>query len=220
VGLIEPKTKQCVAFIDAASLHRSLQLAFGTSWPAFHPQLLAKTICDREGWELTGTRLYAMIPREEQDVRWNKFWTRKLRTHERDGVVTFKAFFNAASRLCPIEDGNGNIKCMESHRVYGHEEIVARMSLDLVSQYYKNTFDVALLFSKEAALIQAIRDLRASAQKDEQWIKFASAVPYEASQGNHGYRGVDETDWIHFDRDLYSQCLDTNDYRQPLVQVA
>ena len=212
--IVEPATKQCVVFFDAPSMHRAIQSSFGAAWPDFHPIRLAQAVCVKQDWQLAETRLYNIMPTPKQDQRWNRFWSRKMRAHEQEGAKVFNCYYHDMPRLCPVLGTDGQVESFEVHRVYGHEEMVVRMALDLVDQYYKNTYDVALIFSRDSSLIQAIHDVRDLADEDRRWVKFASAVPYEPSQGKFGFRGVSETDWIHFDREMHQACLDGHDYRK------
>jgi uncharacterized LabA/DUF88 family protein len=207
----EPAVKRCIAFVDAPGLHRALQSTFIYNYPNFDPKKLAEEICQREGWELKSTRLYTFSPTEQQNKRWYNFWRRKSNWHEDNGVVVKRMFWRESPRLCPIYDETGSLVGNEIRRVYGHEELVVRMVLDVASLFYDDTYDVALFFSRDPALTQVVRDLRNDAETDGTWLKFASAVPYE--NGPQGFRGVNETDWIHFNHDMYVHCIDKNDYR-------
>ena len=54
--MIEPRRKRTVAFIDGQNLYHAAKAAFSYSFPNYDPELLAKAVCDRQGWDLVQTR--------------------------------------------------------------------------------------------------------------------------------------------------------------------
>lgn len=208
--------KRCIAFIDAAGLHRAASAAFGSCFPEFHPQSLAKAICELKDWDLVETRLYVISPTEAQDRKWFNFWRRKSNFHRSEGVTVLKSFYHESPHLFPVYDSNRHLVNYEVRPAFGNSSVSVRMALDLVNKYYDDEFDVALLFSREASLIQAINDIKIDSDKDDD-ILFASAIPYES--GDRGYCGINGTDWIHFGKDLYNSCLDKNDYRSNIFDT-
>lgn len=79
---------------------------------------------------------------------------------------------------------------------------------------------MALIFSQDQDLSEVADEVRSIAQQRQCWIKLASAFPVGPTYRNK--RGINKSDWIRFDKSLYDQCLDPNDYRpaQPLPNTA
>ena len=86
-----------------------------------------------------------------------------------------------------------------------------RLALDIVSCAYQNRYDVALVFSQDQDLSEVADELRQISQKQNRWIKMASAFPTSPASPNR--RGINTTDWIRIDRATYDACIDTRDYR-------
>jgi len=58
----ECASRRAVIFIDGQNLFRSAKEAFGHSYPNYDPLALARTICLREGWDLSQVRFYTGYP--------------------------------------------------------------------------------------------------------------------------------------------------------------
>ena len=86
-----------------------------------------------------------------------------------------------------------------------------RIALDIVQRAHAKCYDVALVFSQDQDFAEVADEIRAIAREQERWIKIASAYPY--STASRTFRGIDRTDWIQIDRELYDQCLDPRDFR-------
>lgn len=86
-----------------------------------------------------------------------------------------------------------------------------RIAIDVVALAVENAFDVALVFSQDQDLTEVASELRRLARREGRWIKIASAFPVSPTCSNR--RGIDKTDWLRIDRQLYDRCLDPRDYR-------
>jgi len=75
----------------------------------------------------------------------------------------------------------------------------------------ENAYDVALLFSQDQDLSEVSDEVRAISTTQGRWIKVACAFPKSPTYTNT--RGVNNTDWLPFDRVLYDPCIDPADYR-------
>jgi uncharacterized LabA/DUF88 family protein len=86
-----------------------------------------------------------------------------------------------------------------------------RLALDIVSCAYQDSYDVALVFSQDQDLSEVADELRLISQRQNRWIKMASAFPFSPASLNR--RGINTSDWIRIDRATYDACLDKRDYR-------
>jgi hypothetical protein len=86
-----------------------------------------------------------------------------------------------------------------------------RLALDIVRLARQGAYDVALVFSQDQDLTEAVDEVKTIARQQDRWIKVASAYPFSPTSRNR--RGIDGTDWIPIDRETYEACLDPRDYR-------
>jgi hypothetical protein len=89
--------------------------------------------------------------------------------------------------------------------------IDVRIALDVLGMAFRREYDVAIIFSQDQDLSEVAVELRTIAKEQGRWIKIASAFP--ASPTSRNKRGIERTDWIKIDRELYEQCVDNYDYR-------
>ena len=95
--------------------------------------------------------------------------------------------------------------------------IDVRIALDVIALAHRREYDVALVMSQDQDLSEVAEEIRAVSREQQRWIKIASAFPQSPASQNR--RGINKTDWIRIDRELYDQCLDRRDYRRkPLFQ--
>lgn len=207
----EPKAKRCIAFIDAQSLFYSAREAFGSYYPDFDPMKLAKEVCRDLDCELVQTRVYTSVPSHEENPYWHRFWRNKIRAMEEQGVITFWSIRpNRRS-----ENPQDEMEIPKSLAFINNKTISVKMGIDIVQRANNKAYDVALVFSKDLALSEAASEIRNVAREQERWIRICSAFPY--STATRSFRGIDRTDWIQLDRELYDSCLDPNDYRSTRV---
>lgn len=85
------------------------------------------------------------------------------------------------------------------------------MALDVVAHAVTGAFDVAVIVSQDQDFTEVASEVRTIARTQKRWIKIASAYP--VGPGTRARRGIDRTDWIAIDRQMYDRCIDGRDYR-------
>ena len=196
---------RAVAFFDGQNLFHSAKQAFGYTWPNFNPKALAERVCADQGWQLQQTRFYTGVPDAADKPFWNHFWNAKAAQMGREGVYVFTRPLRYRNKVVRLPDGT------EHSFLDGDEKgIDVRISLDVIRLALKREFDVAILFCRDQDLIEVADEIRIIAKEQNRWIKVASAFPHSPA---FRVRGIDKTDWIKLDRQLYDQCLDKRDYR-------
>ena len=205
----EPVSKRAVAFMDGQNLFHSVKSAFRYFFPNYDAKKLAEAVCARQGWELAETRFYTGIPNPEDNQFWQRFWTLKIGAMRRqENVFVYSRPFRYRAKEVPCGDGTAKQRVM-----LGEEKgIDVRIAIDVIRMAHKKTYDVALLFSQDQDLSEVADEIRDIAREQNRWIKIACAFPRNLDERLN--RGVNKTDWLPFDKDLYSRCVDPHDYRQ------
>jgi hypothetical protein len=110
--------------------------------------------------------------------------------------------------------GTKGIKIYSRQIRFGKEKgIDVRMALDMVRLSSEKELDVAVVFSQDQDLSEAVKDVKKIASKQKRWIKIASAFPVSPFLKNA--RGINGTDWIRIDKATYDQCIDAKNYQPP-----
>ena len=202
----EPPLKRAVSFVDGQNLFHAAREAFGYTYPNYDVTALAEHVCTERGWELTQVQFYTGIPDVGDDPRWHHFWTHKLAAMGRQGVIVFSRPLRYRNRTVALPDGT-------QHSFLTREEkgIDVRIALDVIALAHRREYDVALVMSQDQDLSEVAEEIRTIAREQRRWIKIASAFPQSPTSRNR--RGINKTDWIRIDRELYDQCLDRRDYR-------
>ena len=202
----EPTIKRTFAFFDGQNLFYVAKEAFGYSYPNYAPWLLAKAICQKEGFHLEQTFFYTGIPSKLDNPFWNAFWIKKMAVMGTRGVSVFSRELRYRNRSVQLPDGT------ETTIPVGEEKGVdIRIALDIVSFAREGVFDVAMVFSQDNDLSEVADEVRKIASSQNRWLKISSAFPISPTSRNT--RGINKTDWIKIDRQFYDSCLDANDYR-------
>ncbi len=206
----EPTTKRAIAFFDGQNLFYAAKEAFGYSYPNYDPKLLAERICASEGWTVAGIHFYTGVPSPGDKPDWNYFWTAKMAVMGTRGIQTFSRFLRYRNQTVSLPDGTPAVTLV------GQEKGVdVRIALDIVRFALDGKYDVALIFSQDQDLSEAVEDVKKISVLQNRWIKPACAFP--ASPTVPKTRGVNGTEWIRIDRATYDACIDPNDYRPKRV---
>ncbi len=199
--LVEPAVKRAVAFIDGQNLFRHSKDAFGYSFPNYDIDKLVRTIVHAEGWELAAVYFYTGVPDATADPGRHGFWTKKLAAMGRQGIKVFTRPLRYRNKSVKLQDGT-------VHSVLTAEEkgIDVRIALDIIGKAVRNEYDVALVFSQDQDLSEVADEIRSIATHYGRWIRIVSAYPVSPTITNR--RGINGTQWIKIDRQLYDACID------------
>lgn len=202
----EPDIKRAVAFIDGQNLFYAVKKAFGYQYPNYDPKALVEAISSAQNWKLNEIFFYTGIPDIKDDPFWHHFWAAKLVAMGKMGIKTFKRKLRYRHQTVVLPDGKA------TPILVGQEKgIDIRIALDIVRLAHKNLYDVALIFSQDQDLSEAVDEVKTISMEQDRWIKVASIFP--VSPVSENTRGINKTDWIPIDRKTYDSCLDPNDYR-------
>lgn len=206
---IEPAVKRAHAFFDGQNLFYHAKAAFGYSYPNYDPKKLAEKVCQKFGWRLDAVQFYTGVPDANDKPFWNHFWTAKMAVMGTRGIKTFSRPLRYRNRtIVTSSTAQPIVACV------GQEKgIDVRIALDVVRLALDNAYDVAIIFSQDQDLSEAVQDVLRLSARDNRWIKIACAYPFSPAIAKP--RGINGTDWIPLDRAFYEECLDPNDYRPP-----
>ena len=125
------------------------------------------------------------------------------------GVVTFSRNLKYRNQTVALPDGTTTTVLVGQER-----GVDVRLAIDVVRLGREGAYDVAVLFSQDQDLSEVADEVRAISIAQQRWIKIVSAFPVSPTYSNT--RGVNNTDWVRFDRALYDRCIDHIDYRKGL----
>lgn len=196
---------RAISFFDGQNLFHGAKNAFGYTYPNYDPVALTKHVCEEHGWLVSGVRFYTGVPDATDKPFWNHFWTAKGAQMGREGVHVFTRPLRYRNKSVRLADGT-------IHTFLDGDEkgIDVRLALDVTRLALKREFDVAILFCRDQDLSEVADEIRLIAQEQKRWIKIVSAFPFSPACR---VRGIDRTDWVRIDRNVYDACLDTRDYR-------
>ena len=199
--------KRAIAFFDGQNLFYAAKDAFGYPFPNYDTKKLAKKICAERGWSLIGIRFYTGIPDESVDSVRHGFWAAKLAAMGTRGIETFSRRLRYRNQFVQLGDGS-----VTTVQVGQEKGVDVRIALDVVRLALKNSYDVALIFSQDQDLSEAVDDVKMISRLEKRWIKLACAYPASPTYDNK--RGINGTDWIQINKKTYDSCIDPVDYRR------
>ncbi len=202
----EPAVKRVITFIDGQNLYHAVKAAFGYPYPNYDVVKLAHAVAVQQGWLDAGVQFYTGVPEASDHDFWNAFWNSKLAAMGTRGVHVFRRALRYRNQTVRLPDG-------QTHTfLVGQEKgIDIRLALDIVHATRTNQCDVALVFSQDQDLSEVAEEVRAIACEQDRWFKMASAFPVSPTTRNR--RGINKTDWLTVNRDMYDKCVDPTDYR-------
>ena len=181
------------AYFDGQNLFHSAKECFGYTFPNYDPIKLTKALIKNNPERtLKKIHFYTGIHKADKNPLWHRFWTNKLLGLRNADVDVF-------TRELKYDDSRGREKGID-----------VRIALDLVRGYRIGLYDVAIIFSQDSDLEEAINEIYDIKKNmaNPRWVKLECAYPCV----DKSHRGLNKTDWIKIDKELYEQCLDSKDY--------
>jgi uncharacterized LabA/DUF88 family protein len=201
-----PAKIRVISFFDGQNLFHCAKAAFGYTYPNYDPVALSNALCDLKGWALAQVRFYTGVPDAADNPFWNHFWIAKGAQMGREGVQLCTRPLRYRNKQIRLPDGT-------THTFLDGDEkgIDVRLALDVIRLAHEDKYDLALLFCRDQDLSEVAEEIRLIARERRRWIRVASAYPFSPAVKH--VRGINKTDWIPINRELYDRCLDTRDYR-------
>lgn len=201
----EPTKKRAVAFFDGQNLYHQAKATFGHKIPNYDPKKLFTAVCNEKGWLPQSVRFYTGMPKFKEQPKWHKFWRSKLLRMRREGIDVTDPWLHYHPEKVILRDGT--IGTRDKAREKG---IDVRLALDMVRLAQRDQYDVAILFSQDQDLAEAIKDIKEIAREKRRWIKLVCAFPNGPNASSK--RGVDGCDWLRMEEAFYQNCLDLRDH--------
>lgn len=228
--------KRVFTFIDGQNLFRSAMERYGYFHPNYDVVKLSRAVVDMApDRELSRVKFYTGAPTYRDDPGWHDWWNNKISAMRRQGVEVVRRdlryrplkYTVVVEGVVPPRRGDlvkGTLKFRD--REYGfflgkeHEISVGqekgidiRIALDLVALTRARAFDVAVVFSQDTDLEEAVNECKAVAKAEHRFIEIECAYPMGGTLPDG--RGLRGTTWRRIDRAVYDACIDPRDYRPP-----
>jgi uncharacterized LabA/DUF88 family protein len=205
-----PAPSRVTVFIDGANLFNSAKRRFGYKEPNADIAKLAKAVVAlKPNRKIEAIYYYIGVPRIEHDNRRHGWWDRKITAMGKLGVKTIR-------RHLKPRDLNIDISGVVHHKSTTmkliEKGIDLRLGLDLVKYTLDQSFDIAIIFSQDGDLAEAVQDAFQIAAQQKRRIAIECAYPID---GFFPQYGINQATPIEFDRTVYDACLDPTDYNRP-----
>jgi uncharacterized LabA/DUF88 family protein len=199
-----------MAFIDGANLFNSAKRRFGYWEPNCDiARLVNAIVALTPGRAVAGVFYYIGIPKLDHDRPRCEWWNRKLAAMGRTGVKVVKRDLKARELKIDLA---GIVNHKGTHTKLIEKGIDLRLGLDLIKHTTSRSYDVAIIFSQDGDLAEAVDDAYMIAKEQHRSIRIECAYPIDAGGVYHGIR---RTFPLTFDKVFYDACIDPRDYRRP-----
>ncbi|MFP3943516.1 MAG: NYN domain-containing protein [Alphaproteobacteria bacterium] len=184
------RRRRVAVFFDGRNARGGAAKAFDSDELAnFSPRLLARQVCEAQGWQLASVSYYIGLPGEGRLVRGEsrEDLEKRLGHWRRQGV-------RVVTR--PLSGRNKE------------KGIDVRLALDMTQQFRRGQYDVALIFSQDQDFQEVVDELRELGRLEGRRVLTACAFPgREDPKFNRGIDNVDYT--LPLSRDVYERSLET-----------
>ncbi len=202
-----PNPARTHVFIDGQNLFYSVNRQFGYGFPNYDVLKLAAQVTNLEANRVLGkVHFYTGLHDRAEDPFWHEFWSKKLLAMQHAGVHTVWRPLKYADIQVPTP--SGGTKTIRRGREKG---IDIRLALDLVRLARRKEYDVAIIFSVDTDLLEAVHEVYEIRQEFGTWLKVECAFPVGGA--GRPPRGIDKTQWRKIDKAAYDLCIDPTDYR-------
>lgn len=200
--------KRVVTFIDGQNLYHTARTIFDITHPDYDVLKLSNAVLGflPKGCFLSAARFYTGMPDPNIQSHWGNFWIKKKRAIIRQGVRAITRPLHYRDHKTEEDDGS-----VSTEKIPVEKGIDIRIALDLVSLYLNNSYDRAIIFSQDQDLAVAVEEVKMLVRKLRRPVRIYSAYPCSGIAENK--RGINGTDWIKIDQQLYDSCIDPTDYR-------
>ncbi|SRR5579883_1238803 len=203
-----PTTVRAYAFIDGMNLFNAAKRCFGYQFPnCDYARLVTAALNLEAGRQLDRAALYVGIPKLQDDADKNGWWTRKLASVGRTGVHVERRYLKRRELTIKL-DGIVHFEHTVPRLI--EKGIDLKLGLDLVRYARANAYDVAIIFSQDGDLVEAVEEVHRIAAEQNRWIQVECAYPFTPTGQCHP---INRTVLRQITRTIYDACIDPTDYR-------
>jgi uncharacterized LabA/DUF88 family protein len=203
----EQRPLYAMAFVDGQNLFQHAKVAFGHHHPNYDPVRLHQAVCRSQGWAPSLVRFYTGVPDAARDPKWHGYWARRALALKHAGVTVTTRRLQYRYRDAYNEYGD-----LEQIEIAQEKGVDIRIALDIVRLARTKQYDVAVIYSQDQDINEVVEEVWDIAKEQERRVILASAFP--AGPNATFQRGINKTQWIKIDQEMYDSCLDHRDYRQ------
>lgn len=183
------RRRRVAVFFDGRNARGAAAKAFDSDELAdFSPRLLARQVCEAQGWQLASVSYYIGLPGEGRLVRGESRadWEMRLSHWRRQGV-------RVVTR--PLSGRNKE------------KGIDVRLALDMTWQFRRGHYDIALIFSQDQDFQEVVDELREIGRLEGRRVLTVCAFPgREDPKFNRGIDNVDRS--LVLPREIYAKSLE------------
>ncbi len=201
--------KRARIFVDGQNLYHQARESFDYGYPNYNVMALSQLVCTRLGYVLCGVNFYTGIPREKNDKLWADFWNKKRSRMARTGVVSYFTYLKYSEQSV-WEKGESGKAVNRKVLVAREKGIDIRIAIDVLKVCRNNSCDVAVIFSQDQDLWEAVKETKAIAKSGGRNFEVVSAFPVSDTSNN--IRGINDTKIFRINKEDYDKCLDNTKY--------
>jgi uncharacterized LabA/DUF88 family protein len=203
-----PAVLRAHVFFDGQNLFKTAKAAFGYTYPNYDPIALARFVCAQKNLQCDKIHFYTGAHRQNENAFWYDFWTRKLGALGTRGVDVYSRSLAYCDEKVTLPDGTTT-----TVRLPREKGVDVRLALDVVRFAREGAYEVAILFSQDQDLSEAVKEIHRIRDEESRWMKAYCAFPV-APNGRHR-PSVNGAGAIKLTKADYDACIDPRDYRKP-----
>jgi hypothetical protein len=196
------------AFIDGYNLFKAAKKCFGYTYPNYDVKRLVNAVVAMEpGRQLTSAHFCIGIPTNLDDSENNLWWTKKLAAMGRTGVQVETRYLKRRELRVHLD---GIVKFDKTIPRLVEKGIDLKIGLDMVRLARSKAYDVAILFTQDGDLVEAVTEVQAIAAEQHRRIQVECAHPVAAGVPCFP---IKRTIPRQITKAIYDACIDPTDYR-------
>jgi NYN domain len=197
------------AFVDGYNLFKAAKQCFGYTFPNYDiKKLVEAVVAMAPRRQLVSAHFCIGIPTNLDDPVNNLWWTKKLAAMGRTGVVIETRHLKRRELRIHLD---GIVRFDTTVPRLQEKGVDLKIGLDMVRAARNNTFDVALLFTQDGDLVEAVTEVQAIAAEQGRRIEVECAHPVAAGVNSWP---IKRTTQRQITKAVYDGCIDPTDYRK------
>lgn len=197
----QPPLLRVHTFIDGQNLFHAARRQLGYNQANYDPLKLSQAVTALyPNRTLVQVHFYTGVHKVEVQADLHHFWTNKLQAMRRAGVKVSYRSLKYSDQEFVNEQGK-----RYTFKVPREKGIDLRLGLDLVRLARKNEYDLAIIFSQDTDLREAVQEVFDLRKELNRWISLECAYPQGIEDLQYGIPGIRQ---IRFDKALYDACID------------